>query len=95
VVTMPVPTGSPTPGITMGMALVASIAAPAGTPPDIVARLNKEMGAALAQAAVRERFDSIGLSAAEVGSPKDFKALLRNDFTTSRKLLAHPKLKAD
>jgi len=53
------------------------------------------MGAALAQAAVRERFDSIGLSAAEVGSPKDFKALLRNDFTTSRKLLAHPKLKAD
>ena len=71
------------------------IVAPAGTPPDIVARLNKEMGAALAQAAVRERFDAIGLPAAEVGSPKDFEALLREDYTTSQKLVAHLKLKAD
>ena len=71
------------------------IVAPVGTPLDIVARLNREMGAALSQAAVRKRFDTLGLPAAEVGSPKDFEALLRDDYITSQKLVAHLKLKAD
>ena len=71
------------------------IVAPAGTPADIIARLNKELAQALSQANVRERLEVIGLPAAEIGGPREFEALLRTDFATSQKIVAHLKLKAD
>lgn len=71
------------------------IVAPAGTPPDIVARLNREFAQVLMQANVRERLDVIGLPAAEVGSPRDFEAMLKADLATSQKIVSHLKLKAD
>ena len=71
------------------------IMAPAGTPADIIARVNKEMAQALSQANLRERLEVMGLPAAEIGGPRDFEALLRADFATSQKIVAHLKLKAD
>ncbi|MBL8386528.1 MAG: tripartite tricarboxylate transporter substrate binding protein [Burkholderiales bacterium] len=71
------------------------IVAPTGTPPEIVARLHREFTAALQLPGVRERLDKIGLPAAEAGSTRDFEALLKADFATSRKLVNHLKLKAE
>ena len=71
------------------------ILAPAGTPAEIVARLNKEMAAALSKPAVRVRLDAIGLPAAEGGTPQDFDAMLKADFATSQRIVSHLKLKAD
>lgn len=71
------------------------ILVPAGTPPNIVARLHKEMADVLSLAAVRERLDSIGLSASNGGSPQEFEAMLKADFAMSQKIVSHLKLKAD
>ncbi len=71
------------------------VVAPAGTPPDIVARLYREFAAALQLPAVSERLDKIGLPAAATSSSQDFEALLKADFATSQKLVAHLKLKAE
>ena len=71
------------------------IVVPTGTPPDIIARLNREMAQALLQANVRERLEVIGLPAAEGSSTRDFEALLKADFATSQKIVSHLKLKAD
>ncbi len=71
------------------------VLAPTGTPPNIVARLNKEMAAALAIPAVRERLDAIGLSATNGGSPQEFEAMLKGDFAMSQTIVSHLKLKAD
>jgi tripartite-type tricarboxylate transporter receptor subunit TctC len=69
--------------------------APAGTPPGIVARVNKEMASALSQPAVRERLDAIGLPAADGAQPQDFEAMLKADFAASQRIVWHLKLKAD
>ncbi len=71
------------------------IVAPAGTPPDIIARLNREMAQALLQTNVRERLEVIGLPVAEGSGTRDFAALLKADFATSQKIVSHLKLKAD
>jgi tripartite-type tricarboxylate transporter receptor subunit TctC len=51
--------------------------APAGTPPDIVAKLNDELAKALASAEVRKRFDDLGLV------PKSSKPQAFGDFLTA------------
>lgn len=71
------------------------IVAPAGTPADIIARLNKELAVAWSQTAVRERLETIWLPAAEGLSTHDFEVLLKADFATSQKIVSHLKLKAD
>jgi len=71
------------------------VLAPAGTPPDIVARMNREIAAALAIPAVRDRLDALGLSATNGASPQEFEAVLKADFAMSRKIVSHLKLKAD
>jgi tripartite-type tricarboxylate transporter receptor subunit TctC len=70
------------------------ILAPAGTPAAVVARLNKEIGAALANAEVRQRIVAIG--AEPVGaSPADFEAMLKTDYEATGKLVAEIGLKVD
>jgi len=68
---------------------------PTGTPPNIVARLHKEMAVVLAIPAVRERLDAIGLSATNGGSPQEFEAMLKGDYAMSQKIVSHLKLNAD
>jgi tripartite-type tricarboxylate transporter receptor subunit TctC len=52
--------------------------APAGTPADIVDKLNKEINSAVASAAVRERFSKLGLEPLS-GTPQEFGALIRSE----------------
>ena len=54
--------------------------APAGTPRDVVARLNAEIGRALASADLRKRFDDMGL-VARASSPEEFGAFLVAEMT--------------
>jgi tripartite-type tricarboxylate transporter receptor subunit TctC len=50
---------------------LAGFAAPAGTPTDIIARLNAEINAGLADAALRDRLTSLGVTILP-GAPADF-----------------------
>jgi tripartite-type tricarboxylate transporter receptor subunit TctC len=62
------------------------IAAPAGTPPAIVARLNKELAAILAQPDVRQKHEAAGSSIAG-GTPKAFQDYLRSEYAKFGKLI--------
>ncbi|WP_210184674.1 tripartite tricarboxylate transporter substrate binding protein [Bradyrhizobium sp. LMTR 3] len=57
---------------------VFGIYAPAGTSPDVVARLNKEVNRSLATAALNERIATLGNIAAPM-SPEEFKEKSRKD----------------
>jgi tripartite-type tricarboxylate transporter receptor subunit TctC len=54
--------------------------APAGTPPDVVARLNREVGRIIALPEVRERLGAQGFDLAPNGSPDAFSKLLADDL---------------
>jgi tripartite-type tricarboxylate transporter receptor subunit TctC len=57
---------------------VAGIAAPRGTPPERIARLNAEINAGLADAKFRERLVALG-AMIRSGSPSDFAALIARE----------------
>jgi tripartite-type tricarboxylate transporter receptor subunit TctC len=59
--------------------------APAGTPADVVARLNRTTNEALTDASVRTRLEQIGYSVAG-GSPADFADAIRNDIARFKAL---------
>lgn len=68
--------------------------APAGTPREIIARLNREVAAVLQQHEVRQRILAIG--AQPVGaSAQAFEAMLRADYEATAKLVAQIGLKVD
>lgn len=60
--------------------------APAGTPPDIVARLNAELQKAVAQPDVRERFADAGVEAS-ASSPDELGAILKNEIVKWAKVI--------
>jgi tripartite-type tricarboxylate transporter receptor subunit TctC len=53
--------------------------APAGTPPDVVATLNRAINGAVAEPAVRERFARLGLEP-YTASPQEFGALVKSEI---------------
>jgi tripartite-type tricarboxylate transporter receptor subunit TctC len=61
--------------------------APAGTPREIVMRLNSEIGKALAAPELVKRFDDMGL-VAKASSPEEFGAFLRSEMVRWKSLLA-------
>jgi tripartite-type tricarboxylate transporter receptor subunit TctC len=68
--------------------------APAGTPREIITRLNQEITKALANPEVRQRILVIG--AEPVGkSPEHFEAMLKADYESTQKLVAQIGLKVD
>ena len=70
------------------------IFAPAGTPPEIVARLQKEVSAVLAEPGVKEFL--IGIGAAPVDSnPAAFDRMLKADYLANQKIVDKLKLKVD
>lgn len=68
--------------------------APAGTPPELVARLHQEISAVLAMPEVREQLASQGL-AVQTSSPEELGALMRADLARWRKVIADSKIAAD
>jgi len=64
-----------------------AILAPAGTPPAVIARLNREIGAVLREPLVVERIVAAGLDVA-TGTPADLEALVRRDIERYRRIIA-------
>jgi tripartite-type tricarboxylate transporter receptor subunit TctC len=70
------------------------ILVPAGTPAAIIARLNKEIAAVLANPDVRERITAMG--AEPVGkSAADFEAMLKAEYESTGKLAARIKMEVE
>jgi len=65
------------PGVTLGYWL--GVLARAGTPPDVVAKLNADIGTALASSEVEKTMAGLGFER-KIGSPDDFAAVLKNDL---------------
>ena len=65
-----------------GFALTSwnGVLAPAGTPREIVTRLNAELRAVLARPELRERLNNIGLEVFGTGTPEEFGAFLQNEL---------------
>ena len=70
------------------------IVAPAGTPQDIVARLNQETLQILARPEVRERLEKEGAELIP-GPPEKLAALIETDLRNWKKLIADAKLQLD
>lgn len=70
------------------------IFAPAGTSPQLVDKIHRDVRAFLAQPSVKARLEGYGLSLAE-GTPQDFGAQLRNDHERLGKLAQQLNLKVD
>jgi tripartite-type tricarboxylate transporter receptor subunit TctC len=82
-------------GLTGYEALVwQGLLAPAGTPAEIIARLNAESVRILALPEVRERFASLGASV-EPGMPDAFAAVIRRDVDKWAKVIRDANVKAE
>jgi tripartite-type tricarboxylate transporter receptor subunit TctC len=68
--------------------------APAGTPKEIVAALNRELARALASPEIRERFAVLGFTPV-ASSPEEFLALIKSDMETWSKVIRAGHLKPD
>jgi len=66
----------------------------AGSPPAAVSRLNAEIGKALAEPAVRERFAQVGLEPVG-GTPQEFARLYREDYEKYARLTKELNIKLD
>jgi tripartite-type tricarboxylate transporter receptor subunit TctC len=71
-----------------------SLLAPAGTPREIITRLNGDATKVLTQPAVRERLEAAGFEA-KTGSPKEVEVLIRDGLARWSKLIAELGLKLD
>ncbi|WP_253272308.1 Bug family tripartite tricarboxylate transporter substrate binding protein [Advenella kashmirensis] len=70
------------------------VLAPAGTPPDIVARVNSEINKALASPEIQERLKAVSCAPA-AGSPEAFAERVRGDVSRWKKLAQEKNIKAD
>jgi tripartite-type tricarboxylate transporter receptor subunit TctC len=70
------------------------IVAPAGTPPEIITKLNVEVNRVLAQPEVRARLEREGADLIP-GAPEKLGALIATDLATWKKLIADAKLMLD
>ena len=73
------------PGVEIGSAV--GLVAPAGTPPDIVATLNREIGKIIATPGFHERMATIGVDV--VGTtPEEYAKIIKDDYEKWGKVVA-------
>lgn len=70
------------------------ILAPAGTPPDVVAKLNAALGTVLALPQIRERFLSYGVEA-KASTPAELRALIAAEIPSWRKVIEERNVKTE
>lgn len=68
--------------------------APAGTPDEIIERVNKQINVALASADIQERLKAVSCAPA-AGTPEEFAGRIRNDVSRWKKLAQEKNIKAD
>ncbi len=68
--------------------------APAGTPAEIIERVNKQINVALASADIQERLTAVSCAPAG-GTPEEFAGRIRNDVSRWKKLAQEKNIKAD
>ena len=74
--------------------LFRSIVAPAGTPAEVASALQKQVAAAIAQPAVRQRLVDFGVE--PVGNtPQQYAELLRNEVVRWHKVIREQKISLD
>jgi tripartite-type tricarboxylate transporter receptor subunit TctC len=73
---------------------ITGVLAPAGTPADIIAKLNAALSKVLASAATKERFAGLALEAAP-GTPEQFAAYIRDDFARWTKVVRDANIKVE
>ena len=71
-----------------------ALLAPAGTPPELIARLHQDVSAVLALPEVRDQLANQGLTL-QTSSPEQLAALLRSDLARWRKVIGEAKIVAD
>jgi tripartite-type tricarboxylate transporter receptor subunit TctC len=70
------------------------ILAPAGTPPEIIQKLNEALKATLANAALRDRFLTYGVEAT-ASTPTEFSAIIAAEIPAWRKVITERNVKAE
>src|SRR5262245_22512567 len=70
------------------------VLAPAGTPPEAVAKLSQALNAALAQADVKEKFSAAGLDTVS-STPAEFAAFIRSEIAKWAKVAKEANIKID
>ena len=70
-----------------------ALVAPAGTPPDVLARLNAEVKRALAQGDVKQRFAGLGMTA-EDSTPEGLDAYIKSEIAKWTKVIKDADIKA-
>lgn len=71
------------------------VVAPAGTPKEIVVRLNAEIRRALSAADIRERYTALGMESFEENTPESFAAFMRADAVKWNGVIKTAKIKLD
>ncbi|RZI77302.1 MAG: tripartite tricarboxylate transporter substrate binding protein [Rubrivivax sp.] len=72
-----------------------SLAAPAGTPPDVIDRLNAEVAKMVASPAVRERMRNVGVDPATDTSAKYIDQIVRSDTARWKKFISGTRIRLD
>jgi tripartite-type tricarboxylate transporter receptor subunit TctC len=72
----------------------SGLVVPAATPAAVIARLNAELGSALRNAEIREKFKTYGMSPTP-GTQEQFDALLRSESVRYGKVVRDAGIKAD
>jgi tripartite-type tricarboxylate transporter receptor subunit TctC len=81
-------------GLSVDASGFQGVLAPAGTPPEAVAKLSQALNAALAQPEVRERFAGAGLETVS-STPAEFAAFIRNEIAKWAKVAKEANIKID
>ena len=68
--------------------------APAGTPKEIVAKLNAEINAVLKQPAVRAKLEAAGIEV-QGGTPQEYAAVIQSDLDKWGKVVKEAKIEAE
>jgi tripartite-type tricarboxylate transporter receptor subunit TctC len=81
-------------GLSVDASGFQGVLAPAGTPPEAVAKLSQALNAALSQPEVRERFAGAGLETVS-STPAEFAAFIRNEIAKWAKVAKEANIKID
>ncbi len=73
---------------------ITGVLAPAGTPPDVVAKLNAAVLKAIARPEVKERFATLGVDPLG-GTPDEFAVFIREDFAKWTQVVKDGNIKLD